>query len=113
MRLQRKQLGHILTLRRLAAEAVGTAAPSATPAGPSFTISADLFTQACPPLSPLLSGSNSRARLVRSSPLRKSPDACLNRIRRALNLAEQNLEVVPVSASVKTKLGRSGLQVQL
>ena len=31
---------------------------------------------------------------------------------RALNSAEQNFEVVPVSASVKTKLGRSGLQVQ-
>ncbi len=41
--------------------------------------------------------------------LRKSPDACLNRIRVVLNSAEQNLEVVPVSASVKTKLGRSGL----
>ena len=45
--------------------------------------------------------------------LKKSPAACLNRIRRALESAEQNLEVVPVSASVKTKLGRSGLQVQL
>ena len=45
--------------------------------------------------------------------LKKSSSACLTRIRRALNSAEQNLEVVPVSASVKTTLGRSGLQVQL
>ena len=43
--------------------------------------------------------------------LQKSPAACLTHIRRALNSAEQNLEidkVVPVSASVKTKLGRGG-----